>query len=100
MRFKLDIFNDGVVRWHGVDTGVTTVIAHNPKRKIIALKTAGHTTWDGAGKLYDAAHYTVYEYELLGEFEKGNRFGITSSGIVIEIDELFGALRWNVRGAK
>ncbi len=91
MRFELDILDDGTVRWHGVDTGVTIIMAHNPKRKIIALKIAGHTSWDGEGKLYDPAHFAIYKYKLVADY---------SDGICIEVDELFGVLHWNVRGKK
>ena len=93
MRFKLDIFNDGHVRWHGVDTGVTIVMAHNPKRKIIALKIAGHSSPSGQERLYSPAHFAIYEYELVENYPD-------SVAICIEIDELFGVLHWNVRGKK
>ena len=96
MIFELHIRDDGTVFWPGVDTGITTVAAHNPKRKIIALKIAGQSTWTGSGKIYGAAHYTVYEYKILGRCEKG-KYGAKSAGIVIQVDELSGVLQWNAR---
>ena len=78
MRFKLDILDDGTVRWHGVDTGVTKVVAHNQDRKIIALKIGGHSTQSGFERIYGPAHYGIYEYEIAATY---------TDGICIEIDE-------------
>jgi hypothetical protein len=100
MNFKAYVGHDGNVYFPGIDTGVTKVVCRNPKRKIIAFKTAGHTSPSGQSQIYGPAHYTVYEYELLGTFDRGDRYGIKSSGIVIELNELFGVLRWDVRGKK
>lgn len=91
MRFRLFIYDDGRVDWIGVDTGKTTVVAHNPKRAIIALHIAGHSAQSGYRRIYGPAHYGVYEYKKV--YAERDR-------IEIEIDELFGVLHWNVRGKK
>ena len=91
MRFKMDVLDDGSVRWHGVDTGETKVVADNRERKILALHIAGHSAQAGYKRIYGPAHYGIYEYEIVAVYK---------DGICIEIDELFGVLHWDVRSKK
>lgn len=95
MTHTLDIYDSGQVRWLGVDTGNTKVIAHNAKEKMICLHIAGHYYSSMQAQKYAPAHVTVYRYTWLGRFKKTKHF---DAGFEIEIDELFGFLSWQVRG--
>lgn len=95
MNHQLEIFDNGQVRWLGVDTGKTKVLAHNVKEKMICLHIAGHYYSSFPIQKYAPAQVTVYRYELVEPFEKTKRF---EAGMRIKIDELFGFLSWQVRG--
>ena len=97
MRHKLDIYDNGHVQWHGVDTGKTKVVAHNVEKKIIALKIAGHKYWSCREQAYARARFNVYKYRFIGPFPKSRMF---VKGITIEIDSLDGFLDWPVRGSE
>lgn len=86
MRFPITINDDGTVRWHGVSTGKTTVLAMNKEKKLITLHSAGSFWWDNGGKHYGGAKVNVHEYE------EG------PSPREIFLTELFGVLEWKPRG--
>lgn len=84
--FAITINDDGTVRWHGVDTGKTRVLAMNCDKRLITLHTAGSYWWDGAGKHYGEAKVTVHEYENSGNPRE------------LFLTELFGVMEWKPRG--
>lgn len=81
-RFPITINDDGTVRWHGVDTGKTKVLAMDGKEKLIVLHIGGHTFWSGRSRQYAKARIEVHRYTEGPSTRK------------IFLTELFGIMSW------
>lgn len=87
-RFPITINDDGTVRWHGISTGKTKVLAMSDDPKLITLHVAGHNFWSGREQHYASAEITVHKYEDGPNPRE------------IFLTELFGVMRWPARGSE
>ena len=94
MEFEIRVdLATGAVRWVGVETGKTEMVARSGKdHGFVALNIGGHSCWVNTHDVYDPAHYAIYRFRSGGTLPEGDK-GTEALWLL----SLFGLMQWPVR---
>ena len=86
---RASVFPDGKVTWHGMETGVTTMVARNDKEGLMAFYIRGHGFLAGRGdRDYAPAQYAVCKFRTIIKDADKEQIEVVFFGNILE---------WNAR---